>query len=161
MKGEPRELKLTVNGKPYELKVKPNTLLVDILRKNLKLTGTKIGCLDSACGACTVHIDGKAVRSCSILALQANGRKVTTIEGVADGDKLHPIQEAMVERGAIECGFCTPGMVMSAKALLDENPNPTREEVREAIQGNLCADEGYVKYIESIEIAAEKIRGGQ
>jgi len=161
MKGEPRELKLTVNGKPYELKVKPNTLLVDILRKNLKLTGTKIGCLDSACGACTVNIDGKAVRSCSVLALQANNREVTTIEGVADGDKLHPIQEAMVEHGAIECGFCTPGMVMSAKALLAENPNPTREEVREAIQGNLCADEGYVKYIEAIEIAAEKMRGGQ
>ncbi len=161
MKGETKELKLTVNGKPYELMVKPNTLLVDILRKELKLTGTKVGCLDSACGACTVNIDGKAVRSCSILALQANGRKVTTIEGVADGDKLHPIQEAMVEHGAIECGFCTSGMVMSAKALLDENPNPTREEVREAIQGNLCADSGYVKYIEAIEIAAEKMRGGQ
>jgi carbon-monoxide dehydrogenase small subunit len=161
MKGELKELKLTVNGKPYESKVKANTLLVELLRNELKLTGTKVGCLDSACGACTVHIDGKAVRSCSVLALQANGRKVTTIEGVADGDKLHPIQEAMVEYGAIECGFCTPGMVMSAKALLDENPNPTREEVREAIQGNLCADEGYVKYIEAIEIAAEKMRGGQ
>ncbi len=161
MKGEARELKLTVNGKPYELKVKPNTLLVDILRKNLKLTGTKIGCLSSACGACTVNIDGKAVRSCSVLALQVNNREVITIEGVADDDKLHPIQEAMVEHGAIECGFCTPGMVMSARALLAENPNPTREEVREAIQGNLCADEGYVKYIEAIEIAAEKMRGGQ
>ncbi len=161
MKGEPRELKFTVNGKPYELKVKPNALLVDILRNELKLTGTKVGCLDSACGACTVNIDGKAVRSCSVLALQANNREVTTIEGVADGDQLHPIQEAMVEHGAIECGFCTPGMVMSARALLNENPNPTREEVREAIQGNLCADEGYVKYIEAIEIAAEKMRGGQ
>ena len=161
MKGEAKELKLTVNGKPYELMVKPNTLLVDVLRKDLKLTGTKVGCLESACGACTVHIDGKAVRSCSVLALQANGHKVTTVEGVSDGDKLHPIQEAMVEHGAIECGFCTPGMVMSAKALLDENPNPTREEVREAIQGNLCADEGYVKYIEAIEIAAKKMRGGQ
>ena len=161
MKGEPKELKLIVNGKPYELKVKPKTLLVDVLRNELKLTGTKIGCLSSACGACTVHIDGKAVRSCSILALQANGREVTTIEGVADGDKLHPIQDAFVNYGAIECGFCTPGMVMSAKALLDENPTPTREEVREAIQGNLCADEGYVKYIEAVEIAAKKMRGGQ
>jgi carbon-monoxide dehydrogenase small subunit len=161
MKGELKELKLTVNGKSYELKVKAKTLLVELLRNELKLTGTKVGCLDSACGACTVNIDGKAVRSCSVLALQANGRKVTTIEGVADGDKLHPIQEAMIEHGAIECGFCTPGMVMSAKALLDESPNPTREEVREAIQGNLCADEGYVKYIEAIEIAAEKMRGGQ
>ena len=161
MKGELKELKLTVNGKPYEFRVKPKTLLVDLLRQDLKLMGTKTGCLDSACGACTVNIDGKAVRSCSILAVQADGRKVTTIEGVADGDKLHPIQQAMIDHGAIECGFCTPGMVMSAKALLDENPNPTREEVREAIQGNLCADEGYVKYIEAIEIAAEKMRGGQ
>ena len=160
MKGEARELRLTVNGKPYELKVKPKTLLVEVLRNELKLTGTKIGCLSSSCGACTVNIDGKAVRSCSILALQADGHEVTTIEGVADGDKLHPIQEAMVEHGAIECGFCTSGMVMSAKALLNENPNPTREEVREAIQGNLCADEGYVRYIEAIEIAAEKMRGG-
>jgi carbon-monoxide dehydrogenase small subunit len=161
MKGAMFDLKLSVNGKPYELKVKPNTLLVDVLRNELKLTGTKVGCLDSACGACTVNIDGKAVRSCSVLALQANNREVTTIEGVADGDQLHPIQEAMVEHGAIECGFCTPGMVMSARALLNENPNPTRDEVREAIQGNLCADEGYVKYIEAIEIAAEKMRGGQ
>lgn len=161
MKDEPRELKFTVNGKPYELKVKPNTLLVDILRRSLKLTGAKIGCLDSACGACTVNIDGKAVRSCSVLALQVNNREVITIEGVADGDKLHPIQQAMIDHGAIECGFCTPGMVMSARALLADNPSPTRDEIREAIQGNLCADEGYVKYIEAIEIAAEKMRGGK
>ena len=160
MKGELKELKLTVNGKSYEFKVKPKILLVELLRNELKLTGTKIGCLDSACGACTVNIDGKAVRSCSILALQANGREVITIEGVADGYKLHPIQEAMVEHGAIECGFCTPGMVMSARALLGENPAPSQEEIKEAIQGNLCADEGYVKYIEAIEIAAKKMRGG-
>jgi carbon-monoxide dehydrogenase small subunit len=108
-----------------------------------------------------VKIDGKAVRSCSVLALQVNYREVTTIEGVADGDKLHPVQEAMISHGAIECGFCTPGMVMSARALLGENPDPTREEIREAIQGNLCADEGYVKYIEAIEIASEKMKGGQ
>jgi carbon-monoxide dehydrogenase small subunit len=160
MKGELKELKLTVNGNSYEFKVKAKTLLVELLRNELKLTGAKIGCLDSACGACTVNIDGKAVRSCSVLALQANGHEVTTIEGVADGDNLHPIQEAMVEHGAIECGFCTPGMVMSARALLAENPAPSREEIREAIQGNLCADEGYVKYIEAIEIAAKKMRGG-
>ncbi len=161
MKGELKELRLTINGKPYELKVKAKTLLVELLRNELKLTGTKVGCLDSACGACTVNIDGKAVRSCSVLALQANGRKVTTIEGVAQGDKLHPIQQAMIDHGAIECGFCTPGMVMSARALLAENPNPTREEIREAIQGNLCADEGYVKYIEAIEIAAREMQGGK
>jgi carbon-monoxide dehydrogenase small subunit len=161
MKGELRDLKFKVNGKPYELKVKPSTLLVDVLRKSLRLTGTKTGCLTSSCGACTVNIDGRAVRSCSVLALQANNREVVTIEGVADGDNLHPVQEAMISHGAIECGFCTPGMVMSARALLGENPNPTREEIREAIQGNLCADEGYVKYIEAIEIASEKMRGGQ
>ena len=161
MKGELKELKFKVNGKSCELMVKANTLLVDVLRKNLKLTGTKIGCLTSSCGACTVNIDGRAVRSCSVLALQVNNREVTTIEGVADGDELHPIQQAMVEHGAIECGFCTSGMVMSAMALLRENPSPMREEVREAIQGNLCADEGYVKYIEAIEIAAQDMRGGQ
>ncbi len=156
-----KQLKFTVNGKQYELEVKPKTLLVEVLRDELKLTGTKIGCLSSACGACTVHIDGKAVRSCSILALQANGHEVTTIEGVANGDKLHPIQEAFVNHGAIECGFCTSGMVMSAKALLDENPSPTREDIRKAIQGNICADSGYIKYMEAVEIAAEKMRGGQ
>jgi carbon-monoxide dehydrogenase small subunit len=161
LKSELKELKFTVNGNPIEMKVKPKTLLVDVLRKDLKLTGTKVGCLEQTCGACTVNIDGKAVRSCSVLALQANGHEVTTIEGVADGEKLHPIQEVMINHGAVECGFCTAGMVMSARALLLENPNPTREEVREAIQGNICADEGYAKYIESIEIAAKQMRGGQ
>jgi len=161
MKGELRELKLIVNGKPYELKVKSKALLSDVLRKDLKLTGTKRGCLESTCGVCSVILDGKAVRSCSILALQANGHEVTTIEGLAKGDKLHPIQEAFVNHGAIECGFCIPGRVMVAKALLDENPNPTREEVRLAMQGVLCADVGYVKQIEAVEIAAEKMRGGE
>jgi len=161
MKGELKELKLKVNGKQYELRVKPKALLVDVLRKELRLTGTKVGCLDSACGACTVNIDGRAVRSCSVLAFQAQGHDITTIEGVAEGDRLHPIQEAFVNHGAIECGFCTAGMVMSARALLKENPSPTRQEIREAIQGNLCADEGYVRYIEAIEIAAEKMRGGK
>lgn len=161
MKDNLKELKFTVNSKSHEFKIKPKTLLVDLLRNELKLLGTRKGCLTSSCGACTVNVDGRAVRSCSVLALQCNGRDVVTIEGVADGDKLHPIQEAMVEHGAIECGFCTSGMIMSARALLLENPRPTREEVRTAIQGNLCADSGYIKYIESIEIAAEKMRGGQ
>jgi len=161
MKNERKELKLIVNGKLYELKVKPQALLVDVLRKELKLTGTKVGCLSSACGACTVIIDGKAVRSCSILALQVNGHEITTIEGVAEGDKLHPIQQTFINHGAVECGFCVPGRVMSAIALLNENPNPTREEIREAMHGNLCADEGYVKFIEAVEIASEKMRGGQ
>jgi carbon-monoxide dehydrogenase small subunit len=161
MKGETKELKIKVNGKLYELSVKPKTLLSDVLRKDLKLTGTKRGCLESTCGVCTVILDGKAVRSCSILALQAYGREVTTIEGLARGDKLHPIQEAFIDHGAIECGFCIPGRVMMAKSLLDENPNPTREEVRLAMQGVLCADAGYVKQIEAVEIAAERLRGGE
>jgi carbon-monoxide dehydrogenase small subunit len=161
MKGEPRELKIKVNGVLYDLKVKPNVLLSDVLRKDLKLTGTKRGCLESTCGVCTVILDGKAVRSCSILAVQAHGHEITTIEGLAKGDKLHPIQEAFVNHGAIECGFCIPGRVMMAKALLDENPHPTREEVRLAMQGVLCADAGYVKQIEAVEIAAEKMRGGE
>ena len=161
MKGEPKEIKLTVNGKVYELRVKPKALLSDVLRKDLRLTGTKRGCLESTCGVCTVILDKKAVRSCSILAVQANGHEITTIEGLAEGDKLHPIQEAFVNHGAIECGFCIPGRVMMAKALLDENPDPTREEVRIAMQGVLCADVGYVKQIEAVEIAAEKMRGGE
>ena len=161
MKGEPKELKFKVNGKLYELKVKPNSLLNDVLRKDLKLTGTKRGCLESTCGVCTVIIDGKAVRSCSVLVLQASGHEVTTIEGVAEGGKLHPIQEAFVNHGAVECGFCIPGRVMAAKALLDENPNPSREEVKLAMHGVLCADVGYVKQIEAVEIAAEKMRGGE
>jgi len=161
MKGEPKEIRLTVNGKLHELKVKPKTLLNDLLRKELRLTGTKRGCLESTCGVCTVIMDGKAVRSCSILAVQANGREITTIEGLAKGDKLHPVQEAFVSHGAIECGFCIPGRVMVAKALLDENPNPTQEEIKLAMQGVLCADSGYVKQIEAVEIAAEKMRGGE
>jgi aerobic-type carbon monoxide dehydrogenase small subunit (CoxS/CutS family) len=161
MKGEPRELKIKVNGMLYELKVKPKALLSDVLRNDLKLTGTKRGCLESTCGVCTVMLDGKAVRSCSILAVQVNGHEITTIEGLVKGDKLHPIQQAFVNHGAIECGFCIPGRVMMAKALLDENPHPTREEVRLAMQGVLCADVGYVKQIEAVEIAAEKMRGGE
>jgi carbon-monoxide dehydrogenase small subunit len=161
MNDELKELRFSVNGRPHELKVKPKALLLDVLRKELKLTGTRTGCEVSACGACTVNLDGMAVRACSILALQANGREVVTIEGVADGEKLHPVQEAMVAHGAIECGFCTSGMVMSARALLLENPKPTREDIRKAIQGNICADSGYAKYIEAIEIAAEEMQGGK
>ena len=161
MKGELRDLKFTVNGRPVELKVKPKTLLMEVLRYDLGLTGTRSGCEVSACGACTINFDGMAVRACSILALQANGHEVVTIEGVADGEKLHPIQQAMVDHGAIECGFCTSGMVMSARALLTENPKPTRDDIKKAIQGNLCADSGYTKYIEAIEIAARNIGGGE
>jgi carbon-monoxide dehydrogenase small subunit len=159
MKNELKDLKFKVNGKEIEVKVKPKTLLLELLREELKLTGTRTGCEVSACGACTVNLDGKAVRACSILAVQVNGHEVVTIEGVADGEKLHPIQEAMVNHGAIECGFCTSGMVMSARALLLENPRAKREDIKKAIQGNMCADSGYVKYVEAIEMAAKVIQG--
>jgi aerobic carbon-monoxide dehydrogenase small subunit len=161
MKDDPRDLKFTLNGKEVELKVKPKTLLLELLRDEFKLTGTRTGCEVSACGACTVNLDGKAVRACSILAIQVNGHEVVTIEGVADGDKLHPIQDAMVNHGAIECGFCTSGMVMSARALLLENPKPTRDDIKKALQGNLCADSGYVKYVEAIEMAADVMQGSK
>ena len=156
MKGEPRELKLTVNGEPHELMVKPKTLLVELLRNELRLIGTKQGCLSSSCGVCTVIIDGRAVRSCSILALQADGHEVTTVEGVADGDKLHPIQEAFVEHGAIECGFCTPARVMAAKALLDENPHPTEDEIKEALAGHICRCGAFYSFVESMAMASEE-----
>lgn len=159
MKEKLKDIKFKLNGKEVELAVNPKTLLLELLREELKLTGTRTGCEVSACGACTVNLDGKAVRACSILAVQVNGRDVVTIEGVADGDKLHPIQEAMVNHGAIECGFCTSGMVMSARALLLENPRPTREDIKKALQGNMCADSGYVKYVEAIELAAKVMQG--
>ncbi len=159
MKEKTRDIKFTLNGKEVEVTVNPKMLLLELLREELKLTGTRTGCEVSACGACTVNLDGKAVRACSILAVQVNGHDVVTIEGVADGEKLHPIQEAMVNHGAIECGFCTSGMVMSARALLLENPRATREDIKRGRQGNMCADSGYVKYVEAIEMAAKVMQG--
>ena len=150
------EIKLTVNGEPYELSIKPNTLLVNLLRKELRLTGTKTSCQSGSCGACTVILDDKAVRSCSVLALQADGKEITTIEGLADGDRIHPVQQAFIDYFAIQCGFCTPGMILSAKALLDENPAPTEDEVKQALRGNLCRCTGYVKIIEAVLAAKDK-----
>ena len=153
-----KELKLTINGEAYELAVKPNTLLLDLLTGELGLTGAIRGCDSGSCGACTVILDGKAVKSCSILALQADDKGITTIEGMADGDKLHPIQQAFIDHGAVQCGYCTPGMIMSARALLDENPNPTEDAVRQALRGNLCRCTGYVKIIDAILAAKDKIK---
>jgi carbon-monoxide dehydrogenase small subunit len=143
-------INLTVNRKKYELAVMPNMTLADMLRKELGLTGTKKGCDAGDCGTCTVILDGKPVNSCLVLALQANGRDVLTIEGVATDEGLHPIQKSFVEKGAIQCGFCSPGMILSAKALLDGNPKPTELEVRTAISGNLCRCTGYQKIVEAI-----------
>ena len=153
-----RELKLTVNGEPYEVLIEPRTTLLGLIRDHLGLTGTKEGCSEGMCGACTVLVDGKAVKSCLVLALQVQGKKVTTIEGLAQGGQLSPIQDSFVEYGAIQCGFCTPGMVVSAKAFLDEHPNPTEEDVKFAIAGNLCRCTGYVKIIEAITGVASRKR---
>ncbi len=161
MNGELVDLKFKVNGKEVELQVKPKALLIEVLREELKLTGTRQSCEVSACGACTVNVDGKAARACSILAVQMTGHEVVTIEGVAEGGKLHPIQDHMVKHGAIECGWCTSGMVMSARALLLRNPKPTRDDIKKALQGNLCADSGYVKYVEAIEMAAVEMQQGK
>lgn len=152
-----RELKLTVNNEPYEVFIEPRKTLAELLRDELGLTGTKEGCSEGMCGACTVLIDGKSVKSCLVLALQTQGKNVTTIEGLAQGDQLHPLQESFVDHGAIQCGFCTPGMVLSAKAFLDEHSNPMEEEVKFAIAGNLCRCTGYVKIIEAImDVASRK-----
>ena len=154
-----KQVRLTVNGTLYELSVQPWETLLEVIRGNLGLTGTKEGCGLGECGACTVIMDGKAVNSCLVLAVEADGKQITTIEGLATDDKLHPIQEAFVEHGGLQCGFCTPGMIMSAKALLDENPSPSEEEIRKGIAGNLCRCTGYTKIIESIKVAAKNVYG--
>ncbi|NIM50793.1 MAG: molybdopterin-dependent oxidoreductase [Gemmatimonadales bacterium] len=154
-------LDLTVNGRPYEVAVRPGAMLLDVLRDELQLTGTKRGCELGDCGACTVLVDGRAVNSCLMLALEAQGRQVTTVEGVASGNGLHPIQQALVEAGAIQCGFCTPGMVVRAKALVDANPQPTDDEIRAALSGNLCRCTGYAKIIEAVKSAALYLQAKQ
>ena len=148
-------IRLTINGETVEAAVEPNRTLLQFLREDLGLTGTKHGCGLGDCGACTVIMEGRAVNSCLVLAIQASGKDILTIEGMADGATLHPIQQAFVDKGAIQCGFCTPGMILSAKALLDSNPKPTEMEIRTAISGNLCRCTGYQKIVEAIDAAAE------
>ncbi len=145
-----RLIELKVNGESYDVAVEPRRTLLEVLREQLGLTGTKEGCDAGDCGTCTVLLDGKPVPSCLVLAVDAQGKDILTIEGVADGPKLHPIQKAFVDYGAIQCGFCSPGMILTAKALLERNPNPSEAEVRNAISGNLCRCTGYVKIIEAI-----------
>jgi len=147
-----------LNGEPVELEIKPNQTLLEVIRRDRALTGTKEGCGIGECGACTVLLDGWPVRSCLTLAVDVRGRQVATIEGLAQGVKLHPLQESFIKYGAIQCGFCIPGMLMVAKALLDEKPKSTEQEVRAAIAGNFCRCTGYVKIVEAILAATEDLR---
>lgn len=147
-------LSMTVNGKAVQGEVEARTLLVQFLRENLDLTGTHVGCDTSQCGACVVHVNGAAMKSCTMLAMQAKGAEVTTIEGLADGDTLHPMQEAFRNNHGLQCGFCTPGMVMSAIDLVNRNPNPSEEEIRDGLEGNICRCTGYHNIVKSVAEAA-------
>ena len=146
---------LSVNGMEHELAVEPNRTLLDVLRYDLELTGTKKGCDVGECGSCTVILNGKPVNACLVLAIQANGAEIITIEGLKPPQGLHPLQQAFVEKGAIQCGFCSPGMLLSASSLLKQNPNPTEEEIRTALSGNLCRCTGYQKIVEAIQSIAK------
>jgi aerobic carbon-monoxide dehydrogenase small subunit len=152
-------LHCTVNGASIAVDIEPNLLLVDLLRQRLALTGTHVGCDSSQCGACTVLLNGQAVKSCSVLAVQAEGAAITSIEGLAQGGVLHPLQQAFIDCHGLQCGFCTPGMVMAAAALLAENPSPTRDEVVDALEGNLCRCTGYVNIVAAVEQAAVAMKG--
>lgn len=151
-------IEFTLNGAKTKVAVPANMTLVHLLREELGLTGTKIGCDKGECGACAVLIDGKSMNSCLVLAAQVDGKEVTTIEGLENEGKLHPIQEAFIEEGAIQCGYCTPGMVISAKALLDRNPDPTDDEIKTGISGNLCRCTGYTKIVNAVRSAAQKLK---
>jgi carbon-monoxide dehydrogenase small subunit len=153
------DVSMTINGREVTAEVEPRTLLVHFLREDQGLTGTHIGCETSYCGACTVIVDGKTAKSCTMLAAQAAGSVITTIEGLADGDRLHPVQEGFWERHGLQCGYCTPGMIMSAVGLLENNPSPSEDEIRHGIEGNLCRCTGYHNIVRAVEYAAAKMRG--
>jgi carbon-monoxide dehydrogenase small subunit len=150
------QISVTVNGATSSGDVEPRTLLVHYVREHLGLTGTNIGCDTSSCGACTLHLNGEAVKSCTVLAVQADGQSVTTIEGLADGDTMHPMQQAFMENHGLQCGYCTPGMVMAAVSLLDENPNPSEQDVRLGLEGNLCRCTGYHNIVQAVLACAGK-----
>jgi len=150
-------VELTINGEKRKVETTPSTRLLDLIRDDLRLTGTKEGCGKGECGACTVIMNGELVASCLVLAPQADGVTITTIEGIGNEKKLHPIQRAFIETGAVQCGFCTPGMILAAKKLLEENPHPTEEEIKRGISGNLCRCTGYQKIIDAIKLAANRL----
>ena len=150
------KISMTVNGETRQGDVEPRTLLVQYIREHLGLTGTNIGCDTSSCGACTIHVNGESVKSCTMLAVQADGADITTIEGLAKGGQMHPMQQAFMENHGLQCGYCTPGMVMASISLLKENPNPTEEDVRVGLEGNLCRCTGYHNIVKSVLAAAKK-----
>jgi carbon-monoxide dehydrogenase small subunit len=152
-------VEIIVNGRRRAFEVEPNVLLINLLREETHLTGTKYGCGLGECGACTVHLDGEPVLACLTLAADADGRRVDTIEGVAEGDRLDPVQEAFLEEGAVQCGFCTPGFIMTTKALLAEKPEPSEAEIREYLKGNYCRCTGYVNIVRAVQTASRKMRG--
>jgi aerobic carbon-monoxide dehydrogenase small subunit len=152
------EITVTINGEPQTRTVEARTLLVHFIRENLGLTGTHVGCDTTSCGACTVSVDGEAVKSCTVFAVQADGARIETVEGLAAGGVLHPLQQSFWEKHGLQCGFCTPGMMISARALLAKNPSPSESEIRHGISGNLCRCTGYNKIVEAIQFAAEKMR---
>ena len=152
-----RKMVLNVNEKDYTLEIEDNEILLDTIREKIGLKGTKYGCGTGECGACTVLIDGAPVNSCIYLAIRAEGKKIITVEGLKNGETLHPLQQSFIDNAAVQCGYCAPGMLMSAKALLDVNPNPTEKEIREGIDGNICRCSGYVKIVKAIDEAAKKI----
>ncbi len=152
------KINIKINGEPKEFDVKPNTLLLNLVRDDMDLTGTKYGCGIGECGACTVHMDGYAVLACMVLAVDADGHEVETIESLSDGSELHPIQQAYLDEGAVQCGFCTPGFIMSTKALLEETPSPSEMEIREYLNGNLCRCTGYVNIVKAVQVAAEQMK---
>lgn len=153
------KVNMVVNGKPVSVDIKPYARLIDVIREDLGLTGTKEGCGVGECGACTVIVDGKAVSSCLTLAASMEGKSIITVEGLMENDKLHPIQQAFIDHHALQCGFCTPGFIMSTKALLDESPNPTRDEIKTGISGNLCRCTGYEQIIEAVEDVSKTYNG--
>ena len=155
------EITVTINGEKQTRTVEARTLLVHFIRENLGLTGTHIGCDTTSCGACTINLDGEAVKSCTVFAVQANGAKIDTVEGLAGAAGLHPLQEGFWEKHGLQCGFCTPGMLMTARALLARNPKPSETEIRHGISGNLCRCTGYNKIVEAIQYAAEKLSAGK
>ena len=154
------KVSMKVNGTAYKHDVEPRTLLVQHLRENLRLTGTHVGCDTSQCGACTIHVNGEAVKSCTMFAVQADGSEITTIEGLAKDGELHPVQKAFCENHGLQCGYCTPGMIMASVEMLKNNPNPTEEEIRHGLEGNFCRCTGYHNIIKSIKAAAVSTQGG-